>query len=250
MSTMAVDVKLATEQMSRLRLHSTLLGVDKMAASSVRGALATLVPLQVESVPGFVVAVLNGEHTDAAALVAWRDVIACGIEVEIKGSYATQRMSLASFCVMNRRMDLLREVVKTCDLTMVPAEMRPANRSQLLDLLCTTKAERDHPSFAGLDGSYGLAGLAAEHPNLGAFADEAMEFAWELNPEHDGFVELAEEASPEGSFVRSFLMRRGIAAADAAHAARASAEQAEAPREGADEGAHGAPRKQKPSRAI
>ena len=89
--------------------------------------------------------------------------------------------------------------------------MRPSGRSQWLDLLCTTRTERNHPAFEGFEGHGGLVEVAAAaFTHFPGESLAGLELAWELDPEHVGFETLSESQSAEGAVVREFLMRKAI----------------------------------------
>lgn len=187
---------------------------------TIRSALVSLMRLNAPSalVAPFMVKLLSGGLGEDTALVGWRGVVARGFVIAGEGTPKPVWASFGAYCMFRGRLDLLREVALNVPLEAVPPELRPPSRSQLLDLLCTTRTEREHASFPGLDGHSGLPGVAAVHAGDCEHAMEALQLTWDVNPEHCGFSDLAEEASEEGAFVRSFLMNKGIELAAAASA--------------------------------
>ena len=196
--------------MSRLERAATTAGSDVSACETVRSSLVELLKDDGAAAAPFVAKLLGGGLGADAALVGWRTVVARGIVIAGEDSPAPVRASFAAYCMFRGRLDILRQVALQVPLDSVPPEVRPSDRSQLLDLLCTTKSEREHPSFQGMDLISGLVGVAAANAKDCGHASEALQLAWEVNPEHCGFDDLAEEASEEGAFVRSFLMNKGI----------------------------------------
>lgn len=196
--------------MSRLERAAATAGSDVSACETVRSSLVALLKEDGAAAAPFVARLLGGGLGADAALVGWRTVVARGIVIAGEDSPAPVRASFAAYCMFRGRLDILRQVALQVPLASVPPEVRPVGRSQLLDLLCTTKSERAHPSFQGMDLSSGLVGVAAANAKDCGYASEALQLAWDVNPEHCGFGDLADDASEEGAFVRSFLMNKGI----------------------------------------
>jgi hypothetical protein len=205
-----VSAKGAHKLMSRLERAASTAGSDVAARETVRSTFASLLNEEGATVAPFVVKVLSGGFGADAALACWSKVVARGIAIAGDESENPVRAPFAVHCMFRGRLDILREVVLKVSLDAVPPGIRPPGRSQLMDLLCTTKSGREHPSFDGFDGFHGLVGAAAMYAKDCPHAIAALELAWEVNPAHCGFDELAEEASEEGAFVRAFLMNKDI----------------------------------------
>jgi hypothetical protein len=204
-----VSAKGTFQLMSRLERAAATAGSDAAACETVRSSFVALLKEDGAAAAPFVAKLLGGGLGADAALIGWT-VVARGIVIAGEESSNPVRASFAAYCMFRGRLDILRQVVAQVPLDSVPPEVRPADRSQLLDLLCTTKSEREHPSFEGMDGFPGLVGVAAANAKDCGYANEALLLTWEVNPEHCGFEDLSEEASQEGAFVRSFLMNKGI----------------------------------------
>lgn len=205
-----MSAKGAFQLMSRIERAAATVRSDLSSHETVRSALVDLLKRDAPSVAPFVAKLLSGGFGGDAALVGWRSFAARGLVIAGEDTPKPVLASFAAYCMFRGRLDVLRHVVLDVPLDSVPPELRPPNRSQLLDLLCTTRADREHPSFQGLDAFSGLVGVAAANAGDCAHANEALELAWEVDCEHYGFDDLAEEASEEGAFVRSFLMNKGI----------------------------------------
>jgi hypothetical protein len=201
--------------MSRLERAAADVAGDLSASQVVRDCLVALIEEDDPCVAPFVAKLLGGGLGEEAAHVGWREVAARGIIIAGANTDDPDYTSFASRCMFRGRLDILREVVLRVPLEAVPLELRPPERFQLLDLMSTTSEEREHPSFEGVDACMGLVGLAAWNSRFCPHATEALELAWEVNPKHDGFDVFADDASQEGSFVRAFLIRKGIEEASA-----------------------------------
>ena len=195
--------------MSRLERAARQEKYDTAVGETVRASFVALLKEGGAGVPVFAAKVLHGEYGANAARTAWRE-LERGMAAAT-GPMGALRMSFGAYCMAHGRLEILREVVKRGAPATVSAEMRPADESQWLDLLCTTSKEREHPAFEGFDATTGLVGVAAANAcDFPEHCLEAMELAWDVNPHHPGFDELTEEASEGGAFVRSFLMNKGI----------------------------------------
>ena len=214
-----MNAKMAYQLMSRIERAAATVRSDRSSHETVRSALVALLKQDASAVAPFVAKLLSGGFGGDASLVGWRSCVARGLVIAGEDTPNPVWASFAAYCMFRGRLDILREVVFQVPLDSVPPELRPADRSRLLDLLSKTKFERDDPSFLGTDSFTGLAGFAAANAGDCAHAYEALELAWEVDRKHCAFDILAQEASEEGAFVRAFLMNKGIELAAAADVA-------------------------------
>lgn len=198
--------------MSRIERAAATVRSNLSSHETVRSSLVGLLKLDASAIAPFLTKLLSGGFGADAALVGWRSFAARGLVIAGEDTPNPVWASFAAYCMFRGRqgMDVLRQVVLQVPLESVPPELRPSDRSQLLDLLSTTRSEREKPSFEGMDNFNGLVGHAAANAGDCQYANEAMQLVWEVNPKHRGFDALAQEASAEGAFVRSFLMNKGI----------------------------------------
>lgn len=207
-----------TDTMARIRQVAPRVEDEFVAAETVDQGLKWLLKLGGPSVPDFVVQVLHGRLGEPAAKAAW-NLFGRGITVAGPDDQDV-RVSVAAFCMSNGTLDILCALAVAGVPPVVNRGMfgqRRANTSMWLDLLCTTQDERSHPQFEGLVDHGGLVELAAvNHQTFHEHALEALELVWALDREHVGFDTLVEDPSPDGAFVRAFVMRKTLEASAAA----------------------------------
>ncbi|MFK4705654.1 hypothetical protein ABIC83_002493 [Roseateles asaccharophilus] len=128
-----------------------------------------------------------------------------------KAIWEPSRIAFATLCLNIGAIDALRAVVQSRWPGIVPPDIMPSTESQWLNLLCTTRKDRDHPMFNPGAGLIALtAEIAAAKGGLLEHGYAAMELALEIDPDHSDVDDLLDDESPQGAYVRHFLMDRQI----------------------------------------
>jgi len=225
------------------------------AQQSVERQYVRLLELGGPGVPEFTRRVLDGELGTGAAAVAM-SVVQGGLVLTMADGNRPV-VSLAAFCQAHGNLDVLRAVLVAGPPVSPPSDVVDGvavERTSMVrwaEFVLTTYNERsafDYQSPGARDLLGRLWSLCGDSPEVielvtlvaAAFqlegtkgADEALSFAWELDPDKVVFQALMVDSTPLAAAVREFYMRKLVELGDvqaSQHCATASPPLAPAPR--------------------
>ena len=159
--------------------------------------------------------VLEGGHGKLLGALAYR-AIETGISIGNGNRLDAANPMVASFaevCMFKGRLAMLEAVLEVSPRDS-SHNTRSLSKSDFLDFLCSTAEEREKDLDALDEGRMeGLVGLAARNWDICRNAQQALDMAYEVNPEHHAWDSHVEDPSGPGAFVREYLMSRKLAAA-------------------------------------
>ncbi len=214
----SLSAKQAYHQISRLQRAAAGNPHDFSAKEAVRSALVALLRLPSQASTSFLADVLHRRHGENAWQVAWHEVVSRGVAIADEGGNAEVRVSLGTFCMFSGRLDVIRAIVMRDALPPAPEYIAFSDRSQLLACLCHLHSPDLALARAAVPELDSLAREAGDHFGFSPHAADALALAWDVNPKHHDFEDLAARSSPSGAFVRSLLMRARMDALASPHA--------------------------------